>query len=139
MPAILLRLPVYLLAAFMAFMGVQKFTGDVPIFQIMETNVAASAGLTLGFIEPYGRYLTGVLELAAAVLLLARRQWGAWLSVAIIAGAIGAHLTFLGISTPMSGEPGAEKSPVLFIMALGSFALAWLVVWLGRRPAQQAG
>ena len=139
MPAILFRIPVYLLAAFMAFMGVQKFTGDVPIFGIIETNVAASTGVTLAVIEPYGRYLTGVLELAAAVLLIVRRHWGAWLSVAIIAGAIGAHLTFLGISTPMSGEPGAQKSPVLFIMALGSFALAWLVVWLGRRPAQQAG
>jgi hypothetical protein len=35
-----LRLIGYVLAAFMAFMGVQKFIGDVPIFAIIEANTA---------------------------------------------------------------------------------------------------
>lgn len=126
--------PAVLLALFMAFMGLQKFIGDVPIFAIIEANVAARTWIEAGFIEPYARWLTGGLELAAAILLLVQRRWGGVLSVVIIAGAVAAHLTFLGISTPVSGAPDAESSPVLFFIALGSLALALLVVWLGRKP-----
>lgn len=130
------RVPAFILAAFLAFMGLQKFIGDVPIFGIIETNLARQAGLQLGFIEPHGRYLTGILEFAAAGLLMFRRRWGALLSLAILAGAIGAHLTVLGISTPVSGEPGAATSPMLFIMALAATAVAALTLWIeAKKPA----
>lgn len=130
------RTPAFTLAAFLAFMGLQKFVGDVPIFEIIETNLAQQTGLGLAFVEPYGRYLTGILEFAAAGLLVFRRRWGAILSLAILAGAIGAHLTVLGISTPVSGEPGAETSPMLFLMALAASAVAALTFWIEtRKPA----
>jgi len=51
-------------------MGVQKFIGDVPIFVILEDNLATKTGIKLGFIEPYLKYITGVLELVAGGLLL---------------------------------------------------------------------
>jgi hypothetical protein len=126
----------YVLAAFLAFMGVQKFMGGVPIFQIIETNTSAQWGLDLPWIEPWFRYLTGALELSAALLLvLGRRFAGGGLSLLITAGAVGAHLTVLGVETPMSAEPGAQASPMLFVMALAGLAISALVTLLSRPRA----
>lgn len=131
--ALTVRILGYVLAAFMAFMGVQKFIGDVPIFQIIETNAVAQWGLELPWIDPWFKYLTGALELvAAAILVIGRRFEGAAMSVLVIFGAIVAHLTLLGISTPMSSEAGAEESPLLFVMALAFGALAAFVAWMSK-------
>lgn len=136
MRPILVTAPSFILAAFLVFMGIQKFAGDVPIFSIIEANVSNQTGLTLAFIEPFGRYLTGALEFAAAILLVARRFWGGLVATLVSAGAVAAHLTFLGISTPESSAPGAAESPALFIMALGALALSGLVTYLARpKPA----
>lgn len=117
----------YTLAAFLAFIGLQKFIGDVPIFSIIEANIAGRTGLAAPFVEPYGRYLTGILEFAAAGLLLVRRYFGGLLALLISAGAVLAHLTFLGVSTPVSGAPDAPESPALFIMALATLGSAAFV------------
>ncbi len=120
----------YVLAAFMAFMGIQKFIGDVPIFLIIENNLEKDIGLVLPFVDPVIKYLTGVAEIAAAVILVAGlRLIGGGLSVAVIGGAILAHLTFLGVHTPMTSAPDAETSPVLFIMAIVFFVLAGAVTY----------
>ena len=52
----------------------------------------------VGF-EPWGRYASGVAELFAAILLLfPRSAWaGALLAAGVMVGAIGSHLTKLGI------------------------------------------
>lgn len=70
---------------------------------------------TLGM-EPWGRLGSGVAELAAALLLLApsKKIYGALLALAVMAGAIGSHLTKLGIE--VQGDGGLL------------FALAWAVV-----------
>lgn len=131
--------PSVILAAFLVFMGIQKFAGDVPIFSIIEANVSDRTGITLTFIEPFGRYFTGGLEFLAAGLLLTKRYWGGVLATLVAAGAAAAHLTFLGISTPESSASGAAESPVLFYMALGALALSALVTFLARpqrAPAQ---
>lgn len=139
MKQILWSIPAYLLAAFLVFMGAQKFVGDVPIFQIIEANVLEQTGLSIDLIAPAGRYATGVMELVAAALLIFRRLWGALLSATVIAGAIAAHLTFLGISTPMSGASDAPESPMLFILALAFFAISLLTIWIERLgPAKPA-
>ena len=130
----------YVLAAFMAFMGVQKFIGDVPIFAIIETNLANDWGLQLPWIEPWFKYLTGALELIAAVILvIGKRLEGAGLSLLVILGAIGAHLTVLGIATPMSSEADAETSPMLFMMAVAFGLVAAFVVWMSRPTAADVG
>jgi len=53
---------------------------------------------TIG-LEPWGRYLMGIIELIAGVaLLIPRYSWiGAVLAAGIMAGAIFSHLTTLGI------------------------------------------
>jgi hypothetical protein len=124
----------YLLAAFMAFMGAQKFIGGVPIFGIIEANIAARWDMTLDWIEPWLRYATGVLELVAAALLVqGRRLTGGGLALLITLVAVGAHLTVLGIETPMSSEPDAARSPMLFIMALVALAASACVTVLSRK------
>lgn len=67
---------------------------------------------TIG-IEPWGRYLTGCLELVAGVALLTRK-WnfiGGILGIGLMTGAIFFHLTVLGIE--VQGDGG-----YLFILAL---------------------
>ena len=83
------RLLGYALAAFLVFMGGQKFMGGVPIFDIIETNMSAQWGVNLPWIEPWFRYLTGALELAAAALLIFRQRLvGGGLALLITIGAI---------------------------------------------------
>ncbi len=67
---------------------------------------------TLGA-EPWGRIGSGVAELVAAVLLLVPRTspFGGLLACGVMMGAIGAHLTRLGIE--VQGDGGT-----LFVLAL---------------------
>ena len=115
----------YVLALFMLAMGAMKFFGNVPIFQILEDNLASKFGLELPWVEPYFKYFTGTLEIIAAImLLLGKRLQGGLLSIAVIGGAIMTHLFVIGIFTPESADPGAAKSPMLFIMAVVFFLVS---------------
>lgn len=81
---------------------------------------------TLG-VEPWGRILTGVLELVAVGLLLTPR-WagvGGLLSLGLMGGALMGHLTKLGLVVQDDGG-------LLFALAVTVFAAAALVVWLRR-------
>ena len=55
--------------------------------------------------EPWGRIGIGILELLAAILLLINRTaWmGAFLCIGLMLGAIGMHLTLLGIAVQGDG------------------------------------
>jgi putative oxidoreductase len=66
--------------------------------------------------EPWGRIGSGVIELIAAILLLTPRwNWlGSLLAMGVMIGAIGAHLTLLGIE--VQGDRGLL------------FGLAWAVL-----------
>ncbi len=137
------RIISYILAAFMIFMGVQKFTGNVPIFDIIEANTG------LGFVSPAFTYITGIMELAAAGLLIAGQRFlGGALSTAITAGAAFAHVTVLGISTPEAAFPegvtaetfqcgvdGVSCSPFLFILALVFLGVSAFVTVMSRPKA----
>lgn len=83
---------------------------------------------TLG-IEPWGRILSGVAELIAAVLLLvpATVPYGALLSLGVIAGAIVSHLTKLGIKLPAVGDNGE-----LFALAVVVFVCCFAVLVMHR-------
>ena len=65
--------------------------------------------------EPWGRYMTGVVELIASIFLLTNRfELGALLGLGTISGAIFFHLTKLGIE--VQGDGG-----YLFALALVVF------------------
>ena len=79
---------------------------------------------TLG-IEPWGRYFTGVCELVASTLLLAPfAPWlGALMSVGLMGGALGGHLTQLGIE--VQGDGG-----LLFSLAMFVFGASLIILYL---------
>ncbi len=86
-----------------------------------------------------GMYATGVAELVAAVMLLVpkTRIYGAILAVLVVAGAIGSHLTKLGISVtlPSSITPEAPEGmadPSMFGIAVFVFVASAAVLVIRR-------
>ena len=88
---------------------------------------------TLGA-EPWGRVATGCAELVAVVLLLAPRTitLGSLLALGLMTGAIGSHLTKLGIVVQNDGG-------LLFGLALAVFACSAVVLVLRRREIPVLG
>lgn len=88
-------------------------------------------------VEPWGRIGSGVLELLASVLILipSTCAWGAALAAGLMAGAIGSHLTVLGISVQGDGGQLFAYACIVLICALG---LLWLhrAQWLHFLPAR---
>jgi len=124
----------YVLGLFMVAMGAMKFLGNVPIFTILENNLASKFGLELNFIDPAFKYVTGLLEIiAGALLFFGQRLKGGLLSIAVIGGAILSHIFVIGIITPESSAPDAAKSPMLFIMATIFFLIALWVTQSARK------
>jgi hypothetical protein len=81
---------------------------------------------TLG-VEPWGRIGSGVVELVAALLLLvpATVPFGAGLTMGLMLGAIGSHLTILGIE--VKGDGG-----LLFSLAITAFTASAVVLFVRR-------
>lgn len=81
---------------------------------------------TLG-VEPWGRFATAALELVAVILLLTPRRaaLGALLALGLMAGALGSHLTVLGIE--VAGDGGT-----LFALALVTFGASAVVAFSRR-------
>jgi putative oxidoreductase len=78
-------------------------------------------------VEPWGRILSGVMELVAGLLLLvpATASLGAGLAMGLMAGAIMSHIVVLGIE--VKGDGG-----LLFALALMAFAGSATVLLLRR-------
>lgn len=85
-------------------------------------------------IEPWGRYASGVAELFAAVLLLLPRMAsiGALLAAGVMVGAIGSHLTKLGIVVQDDGG-------LLFALAVTVSICAIVTAILHRRQIPLIG
>jgi hypothetical protein len=90
---------------------------------------------TLG-LEPWGRIGTGVVELIAAILLIAPPTvaYGAILSLGVISGAIFSHLTRLGITLPAVDDHGE-----LFALAVTVFVCSAAVLVLHRQELPFVG
>ena len=80
--------------------------------------------------EPWGRIGTGVFELIASLLILipATTFWGAALAGGLMAGALGFHITILGISVLDDGGK-------LFIYALIVFVSSIVLMAMYRHQA----
>lgn len=79
-------------------------------------------------IEPWGRFGSGVAELAASILILIPRTtvYGALMGAGIMAGAILSHVFVLGIEVQKDGG-------LLFIYALLVFISCLYLVWINRK------
>ena len=90
---------------------------------------------TIGM-EPRGRYMTGIMELIAGILLLTR-NWnflGALLGIGLMVGAIFFHLTTLGIEVQGDGGYLFGLAVTVLISSLGVVALNFdkLTIFLKR-------
>lgn len=98
-----------------------KFTGSEESVYIFSTLGA----------EPWGRYLAGVSELVAGLLLLYRKtsHIGAGIGIGVISGAILSHLAYLGIEVMDDGG-------YLFGLAIVVFVCCAVVLWQRRLDVQ---
>jgi uncharacterized membrane protein YphA (DoxX/SURF4 family) len=85
-------------------------------------------------LEPWGRYASGVVELlAAALIVLPHTAWlGALIAIGVMLGAIGSHLTKLGIVVKNDGG-------LLFALALIVFVCALATLFIHRRQIPVIG
>lgn len=85
-------------------------------------------------VEPYGRWFSGLAELAAGILLLIPRTQllGALAAVSIMLGAILSHLLILGIVVQDDGG-------TLFTLALVVLLSSLAVIYLNRHQLTIAG
>lgn len=113
-----------------------RFSAAVIMLQTLFFKFSASAESVYIFstigMEPWGRVGVGVAELLAAGLLMVTRwSWvGALLGIGLMAGAVGMHLTLLGIE--IMGDGG-----YLFSLALLVLICSAGVLFLQRARAQE--
>lgn len=100
-------------------------------FKLLGDPSAVALFAQLG-VEPWGRYLTAILELTAGVLLLVPQTTvrGAYLTIALMLGALGSHVLVLGFT----GDMG--QLAVLAVIALVSSVLI-VVFDRKQKPAPQ--
>ncbi len=100
--------------------------GQTLFFKFTGAPEAVALFTKLG-VEPFGRIGLGIIELITVVLLLVPRTAaiGSAVTLGLMVGAIGSHLTKLGIE--VEGDGGA-----LFGMALIAFAAGGTATWIRR-------
>lgn len=93
-------------------------------FKLLGDASAVALFTQLG-VEPWGRYLTAILELTAGILLLipTTAVRGAYLTIALMFGALGSHILILGFDGNM-GE--------LAVLAIIALISSMLIVFLDR-------
>ncbi len=126
--------------------GVLLFSADAKLFSDpTQPNVAfsiLSERTGVGIMEPTGRYVVGLIELFAALLVLLpwTRRSGALLALGIAAGAVAAHLSpYLGQELPLI--LGAEETDggELFYLSLALSAACGLLMFVhpGRKKRRR--
>ncbi len=107
--------------------------GQTLFFKFTAAEESVYIFTTLGA-EPWGRIGSGVAELAACVMLLipATSVLGALLAAGLMVGALGAHLTKLGIA--VKGDGG-----LLFFLAVAVLAASLVVIYLRRHQLPIVG
>ena len=121
------RTILWALSAYIAFVFVQslffKFTGSEESIFIFST-LRAWSGIAL--FEPAGRWIIGICELIASILLFlpCTRIFGAALAIGIMTGAISFHL-FTPLGVEILGDGGE-----LFILACGVWISGWIILAL---------
>ncbi len=102
-------------AAILITVGVMKIDGspeNVMMFQALD-------------MEPGGRYLIGIIEIVAGLLLLtdALAATGAFIAIGVMLGAIIAHATVLGYAI---NNDGGMHLWLLIVLLACCLAVAWL-------------
>ena len=111
---------------------------DLPGENIVFQTLADKSGYAL--FEPAGRFVTGAIELLAALLLILpwTRRLGAIIAGLVLASAVALHMSpWLGREVPLSLDPAdtATDGGILFMLAIAMMVAAFLLVIIhpGRR------
>jgi hypothetical protein len=122
----------WVLALFLAVMYL--WIADLSLFPPSEAKNVVFPRLveTSGYIlwEPTGRYVVGIAHAVAALMMIIpwTRRPGAILAFLIAAGAVAAHLVWLGVAIPVERGSTATDGGQLFYLAIalavGSLFLA---------------
>lgn len=118
---------IWTLSAYIAFVFIQslffKFTGSEESIFIF-TTLRVWSGISL--FEPAGRWIIGLAELFASILLFIPRArvFGAALAIGIMTGAISFHL-FTPLGVEIMGDGGE-----LFALACGVWVSSWAILAL---------
>lgn len=98
--------------------------GQTLFFKFTATPESVALFTKLG-VEPFGRYIAGIMELITVVLLLIpRKAWlGAIFGIMTMGGAIMAHLTVIGIESNHDGG-------YLFFLALITLTCCLTVAYI---------
>jgi len=121
------RTILWALSAYIGFVFVQslffKFTGSEESIFIFST-LRAWSGIAL--FEPAGRWIIGICELIASILLFLPRTriFGAAMAIGIMTGAISFHL-FTPLGVEILGDGGE-----LFALACGVWISGWIILAL---------
>ncbi len=113
------------------FLWIVKLVAAVIMLQTLYFKFTASEESVYIFktvgMEPYGRIMVGILELVASVLILLpiTAYLGAGLALGLMAGALGMHLTILGVVVMDDGGQ-------LFIYALVVAICSLIILWSER-------
>ena len=118
-------------ASWVAQLVVVGIIGPAGVIKLMGSPDPILLFETLG-VEPWGRYFTAAMEIGASILILipATIPIGGLLTAVIMLGAIGSHLTILGI------DWGGDVS--LFVMAIVAFLASVATVMLRSRAIDDA-
>lgn len=112
---------------------------DAPGTNIVFHTLAQRSGIAL--FEPAGRVVTAYLELIAALFLFFpfTRRFGAFLSLCILGGAVGLHLSpWLGREVPLSlAENAPTDGGELFMLAVAMLVASLLILFI--HPARRRG
>jgi len=121
------RTILWALSAYIGLVFVQslffKFTGSEESIFIFST-LRAWSGIAL--FEPAGRWIIGICELIASILLFVPRTriFGAAMAIGIMTGAISFHL-FTPLGVEILGDGGE-----LFVLACGVWISGWIILAL---------
>jgi hypothetical protein len=121
----------WVLALFLAVMFL--WIADLSLFPPTEAKnvvfprLAEASGIYLW--EPTGRYVVGLAQVLAAILMIVpwTRRLGAILGFLIAAGAVAAHLVWLGMVVPVEKGSTATDGGQLFYLAI-ALAVASLLL-----------
>lgn len=138
--SIINRILTYALGLFLISAGAAKFTGG-HVFQYIEHR----SGIDVFY--PYVNHATGVAEIVIGLLIMvpATRRLGAYGAAALMAGAIGFHLSpWLGVSIPTGLADGAAapwtdadfattSTSVTFVLAIVALVRSAVIIRTERR------
>ena len=119
-----------------AFLADKKLFSYPSQFDAVFAALAENSGFEM--FEPTGRFVTGIVELVAALFLFLpfTRRFGAFIAFCVSAIAVGLHMSpWLGTEAPLTAGAAETDGGMLFYLAMALTAASGIILMVhpGRR------